>query len=130
MDLTGGLSLLRALDYFAKPEPVGRNPLLFGGIRMRESTFFPFEQACGKCGGSGDGGEEATYCRACKGAGRNRYEGVMQNGEQTIVITSPLPKAFAVGWPASAPVPVRPSAGIRAVSWPALAALERTTDGD
>ena len=92
--------------------PAVSNPLLspqsFGGVRIEQSAVFPMQLECAACGGTGEG-EASTYCPKCKGAGENRYEGMMRNGAQTILLTVPLPKAFQPYFPASL-VPVPPLA--------------------
>jgi hypothetical protein len=100
-----------------------RNPLrspfassIFG-MPVRESRAFPCTIDCAKCGGTGKGGAEATYCPKCAGAGATRVEGVMTSGDQTIMLTSPLPRKFAPNWEGRT-VPKRPLSGFRTVAWP------------
>jgi hypothetical protein len=92
------LRMLEPCDYVPDSNPfLGPTRSVFG-MPVRSSTLFPFQTQCPKCGGSGEG-ETSTYCQQCKGQGENRYEGVMQNGRETIVLTAPLPKKFAPSFP-------------------------------
>lgn len=88
------------------------------GIPVYSSPLFPYTSECSKCNGTGDGGEESTYCQRCKGQGAQRIEGTMSQGDQLILLTSALPKKFPIAWAAAA-LPKRPSQGIRSVPWPA-----------
>lgn len=101
--------LLRSTEEYrspvAPPNLLG-NPLNFMGVRIERSTVFPMQLECSTCGGTGEG-KTSTYCPKCKGQGQTRYEGMMRNGEQTILLTGPLPKAFHVSFPAGL-VPARP----------------------
>ena len=99
------------------PIPYGIAPPSYAGIQVHKNPMFPYTQPCTKCGGTGDGGEESTYCERCAGQGASRIEGVMTQPENNgmVVLTSPLPKKFAVRWPASIPVPKRQHPGIRSV---------------
>jgi hypothetical protein len=78
----------------------------FGGIPIRSSSLFPYTNACGKCGGTGDGGEQSTYCQNCKGGGQIKYNGTMIQGEQMIVLVEYYPRKFEPSFPFA--LPVRP----------------------
>ena len=82
------------LAHTARPEP----GVVFGGIPVRKSDLFPYEIGCSTCDGTGEG-VDSTYCQKCHGAGAIRVEGMMQQGRQTILLTSPLPKKFAPSFP-------------------------------
>lgn len=101
----GGSPLLSGLGEFtSRPRETGN---IFG-MKVYPSSAFPYTAACEKCHGTGDGGEEATYCPTCKGQGANRYEGLIDGGPGNItVIVSSLPKKFQPSWPKSVPVPLR-----------------------
>lgn len=71
---------------------------VFGGIPIRKSDLFPYEIDCSACDGTGEG-VDSTYCSKCHGAGAIRVEGMMQQGRQTILLTSPLAKKFAPSFP-------------------------------
>lgn len=82
------------------------NPLLgarrsFMGLDIIPNGAFPMTILCPACGGTGEG-EESTYCPKCKGQGSNRYEGIMRNGAQTILVTGSMPKKFAPHFPRGA----------------------------
>lgn len=103
MDGFFGPALLRSLPRETAPEInpfLGRSTSLYG-IPIQESAAFPLQTKCAACDGTGEG-TESTFCRKCSGAGENRYEGMVRNGDQTIVLTSPLPKKFAPYFPRGA----------------------------
>jgi len=90
-------------------------PFRYGGMRIEQSRMFPFEQTCSRCNGTGDGGNDSTYCQHCKGAGASKIEGVMTGARDSMcLLTSSLPKKFPVAWSAGA-LPKRPAKGIRSV---------------
>lgn len=97
-------------DYAARNNPLTPSRT-FGGVEIHQSGMFPFEASCAACDGTGEG-SESTFCPKCKGAGRNRYGGVMRNGPQTILLTVPLPKAFAPSFPVGLVGPAKLSRGL------------------
>lgn len=105
--------MVRLLDSVQTAPPT--NPLVSGanlfGVRIQPSSAFPFEAECSACKGTGEG-TESTYCDKCSGAGRQRFEGVMQNGSQTILLTGKLPKAFAPYFPKGLVPPAPLSRGL------------------
>lgn len=80
----------------------------FAGIPLCSNPLFPYDQACGDCSGSGDGGEKSTYCQKCHGGGAHSIQGVVLRVAQMIVIQERKPKRFPVSWPADVAVPRRP----------------------
>ena len=101
----------RMMDEIMLPPSFSNNqirplpPALFG-TPVTISNQFPMDIHCSKCCGNGEG-SESTYCERCEGAGHNIYDGMVQNGPQTILIRRKLPKAFAPSFPAGL-VPMPP----------------------
>lgn len=93
----------RVADYF-KPAPYSNANLW--GVPVKVSSAFPMQHACAKCEGTGYG-LERTFCEKCGGAGEIRVEGMCKNDQQTILLTSPLPRKAYVKWPEAIPVPLR-----------------------
>lgn len=96
------------------------SPTHYMGIEFRLSPHFPMTVECKHCAGSGEGGEEATYCEKCQGCGGRKYEGWMvERGIQTL-IRSPdaLPKKFAPYFPREIPLHRGPVARSREIPWP------------
>lgn len=94
--------------------PPAANPLVTGpfGFPVRTSNHFPFVVACSPCAGTGDGGEDATYCRQCKGGGRIRYEGALvEYGGKMTLITVHFDKLFQPSFPFALPVRPLPNRG-------------------
>lgn len=120
--MNGVLSLEVLRDIMRKveaPAPTAtHNPLtgpsvgqsLFG-IPIRQSSAFPMVVTCSKCDGTGEG-EESTFCPKCKGAGQQRFEGYMQNGPQTILWESQLPRRFDPSFPAGIVPPAPLASGL------------------
>lgn len=107
-----GRALLDDLQVFAKPNP-SSNPLLHG-IQVYESNVFPFTQSCGKCNGTGSGGEESFYCSKCRGGGRVTYSGMMttpvgvftpKDATRTVVIVEYHPRLFEPKFPVAVDTP-------------------------
>lgn len=101
--------------------PVSQPSTLFG-IEVHPSPHFPMTVACRECHGSGEGGEEATYCGKCEGRGGFRYDGMMRNGRQTIMIKAgeAVPKKFAPYFPRDLPLPRRAASRSRDIPWPTI----------
>lgn len=106
----GGPALLSRLP---APSPYSADRQLFG-LRLQTNPMFPYEQACEKCGGTGDG-VESTFCPVCKGAGRYRVDGVMTGAGNTLAAIVHYFPPKPVRWPEGVRVPRRPHPGIRAV---------------
>ncbi len=85
------------------------NPLYsIMGMSVRASNMFPFIVACSSCNGSGDGGEQSTYCQTCKGGGSLKHNGLVTetvDGPLTAIV-SYLPKLFEPSFPFA--LPMRP----------------------
>lgn len=100
------------------------NPMVrrdsFLGIPFRSSPHFPTIVNCSTCDGSGEGGDNSTYCEKCEGRGGFRYDGMMQDRGRTIMIKSadPLPKKFSPYFPREIALIRRPASGSREVPWP------------
>lgn len=88
------------------------------GVRFVPSPMFPIKTTCSACGGTGEGGDEATYCESCDGAGAHLTEGMLRNSEQAILMRSALPKKFAPYFPTDIPLPRRPATRSRDIAWP------------
>lgn len=106
-------ALLYMLRGFAEPAPAGS---LYNTFPLYGSRLFPYDQPCSECGGTGDGGDESTYCQQCIGGGGWTIQGVI-TGQPLTVIRERKPHRFPVR--CTFDVPLRPSRGIRAVPWPA-----------
>jgi hypothetical protein len=95
------------MEHLANAPEFTLNPLppskfgSFAGIPIRSNPLFPYDQNCKNCDGQGDGGDLATYCPQCHGAGKVKIIGVMQQGSQTIILVEHYPPAFLPRWPAS-----------------------------
>lgn len=101
-----------------KPNPIRNAPETLFGIKFVPDPMFPVETHCATCGGSGEGGDEATYCPKCGGTGGDRIEGMVRNGAQTILMRSELPKKFAPHFPKDIPLPRRAATRSRTIPWP------------
>ncbi|MGR4892258.1 hypothetical protein ACIPPQ_14620 [Sphingopyxis sp. LARHCG72] len=88
------------------------------GVRFEPNPMFPMRTTCSACDGTGEGGDEATYCGSCDGAGAHLTEGIMRNGEQTILMRSALPKKFAPYFPKDIPLPRRPETRSHDIPYP------------
>jgi len=109
--ITGSPSLIDAMRTAFEPSPMDRVIPTAFGVPIHSSAVFPFDAACKVCNGSGEG-IDSTYCAKCTGRGKTRYEGVMQDGRQTILLTGSLPRAFEPSWPADTSVPPPPMKGL------------------
>lgn len=119
--ITGGTSLMEALGadgLYQRHDPKRGFPNTLFGIPFEFSPLFPMVIDCAACGGTGEGGDEATYCPDCEGAGGHRTEGIVRNSEQTILMRSALPKKFAPSFPRDIPLPRQPATRSRVVPWP------------
>jgi hypothetical protein len=76
----------------------------FLGIPIQSSNVFPFSQSCSSCAGTGQGGDEATYCPNCKGAGEVVIEGVVNNSKQITLVVSHKPPRFQPTFPFALPL--------------------------
>ena len=120
-EIHGGSDLPGAFESASvdlKPDPTRSLPPTIFGVRYVVNPAFPIEITCGACSGTGEGGDEATYCPKCDGAGAHRTEGMMRNGAETILMRSALPKRFAPHFPTDIPLPRRPASRARDIPWP------------
>lgn len=120
-EIVGAPSLMDsiALDYPPpSADPKRGFPNTLFGVRYVSNPMFPIQTCCADCGGSGEGGVEATYCPKCEGTGGDRIEGMMRNGAQTILMRSSLPKKFAPHFPKDIPLPRRAATRSRDIPWP------------
>lgn len=101
-----------------KPNLNRPHPETIFGVRFVPNPMFPIKTTCSACGGTGEGGGEATYCPSCDGAGAHLTEGMLRNSEQTILMRSALPKKFAPYFPTDIPLPRRPATRSRDILWP------------
>lgn len=80
--------------------PILRETTFPFGTVVQRSNVFPSTKPCDVCGGTGEGGCEATYCSHCAGAGATKSIGVVIDGDRICVITGTLPKRFEPYFPA------------------------------
>lgn len=88
-------------------------PSTLFGMQFQTSSMFPYRQTCGIYSGTGDGGEQRTYCHACSGGGGHIVEGIQHDRNNMIakIFTKRLPPRFAVSFPANVSVPAAPMRG-------------------
>lgn len=88
-------------------EALHGNPRTAFGIPVKSNPMFPYDAPCSPCEGSGSGGDEATYCPRCKGAGATRFVGMITNDyirsfttvPEITLLTEALPKKFYPSFP-------------------------------
>ncbi|MFN7027855.1 MAG: hypothetical protein ACK4PC_00650 [Sphingopyxis sp.] len=97
-------------------------PTRFMGIEFCPSPHFPVTAECKHCAGTGEGGEEATYCEKCQGRGGYKFEGWIQDrGIQTLIRSrDALPPKFAPYFPREIPLHRGPAARSRDIPWPSV----------
>lgn len=98
--------------------PVGMYKMstAFGGIPIHVSSMFPSEVTCSTCNGTGEGGDEATYCPHCIGTGGYTWLGIIGPRPNYRVIQVNMtytqlvdwhPRKFWPHWPKDVEVPLR-----------------------